>query len=48
MTEEYNHETYIQTLHGGEKRLVINLYKTTKVKIKSYYIDIKPEEFYHD
>lgn len=44
--EEYEIETYIQTLLGGDRRIVVNLFKTTKVKVKSYYIPIKPEEFY--
>lgn len=45
MTEDYKVETYIQTLHGGKRRIVVDLFKTTKTKVKSYYIDIKPEEF---
>lgn len=44
--ENYKVETYIQTFHDGKKRIVVDLFKTTKVKVKSFYINIKPEEFY--
>jgi len=46
MSVEYKIETYIQTLLGGEKRIMVELFKTTKIKVKSYTIPIKPEEFY--
>ena len=46
MAENYKIETYIQTLNNGKKRIVVELFKTTKVKVKSFFIPIKPEEFY--
>lgn len=46
MSEEYEVETYIQTLHGGDKRIVVNLFKTTKKLVKRFYLNIKPEEFF--
>ena len=46
MSEDYKVETYIQTLHGGDKRIVVNLFKTTKRLVKRFYLDIKPEEFF--
>lgn len=43
---DYKVETYIQTLHGGEQRIMVELFEVTKKKVKSYTIPIKPEEFY--
>jgi len=44
--QDYEIETYVQTLHNGEKRIVVSLFQTTKTKVKEYFIKIKPEEFY--
>ena len=46
LNEDFKVETYIQTLLSGKKRIVVNLFKTTKKLVKSFYLVIKEEEFY--
>ncbi len=45
MSKDYKVETFIQTLHSGQKRVVVSLFETTKKLVKRYYIDIKEDEF---
>jgi hypothetical protein len=41
---EYKIESYIQTPVNGKKRVVVNLFKVSKEKVKSWYLDFDEEE----